>query len=73
MTEIEFLGQCMWLGEYRQYAPNWPYVVFKARYGRWATKAEKAAAIEAVQGGEEASDELMDWLAEYWRKAFSET
>lgn len=73
MTEVQFLAQCMWLGGYRHYAPNWPYAMFKARYGRWATKAEKAAAIEALEQGEEASDELMDWLAHYWRKAFSET
>lgn len=71
MTETEFLAQAMALGEDRWYAPNWPYVVFKARYGRWATKAEKAAAIAAVERGEASpTPELMEWLSGYWREAF---
>lgn len=71
MTEIEFLAQSMAIGEERHYAPNWPYAVFKARHGRWATKVEKAAAIEAVgSGAANPTPELMEWLADYWKRSF---
>ncbi|MQU09541.1 hypothetical protein CJF39_22340 [Pseudomonas lundensis] len=72
MTEVDFLSQCLELGAQRRYANKWPYLMFKERYGREASRETKKAASAQYCGEvQEISDELLDWLDAYWRKSFA--
>jgi hypothetical protein len=62
MTEVEFLGQAMWLAKHRSYKPSWCYVIFHQRYGKWPSKKLLGDEVLPVPP----SDEFWDWLAEQW-------
>ena len=49
MTPHEFIQQARWLAEQRGYKSSWVRVIFKARCGRWATKAEKNRRLSAYE------------------------
>ena len=73
MTEVDFLSQCLELSAQRRYSNKWPYLMFKERYGHEASREiKKAASVQYCTDVQEISEELLDWLASYWRKAFSE-
>ena len=73
MTEVDFLSQCLELRAQRRYANKWPYLMFRERYGREASnEVKKVASKQYCDEIQEVSDELLDWLADYWRKAFGE-
>jgi hypothetical protein len=73
MTEVDFLSQCLELGAQRRYSSKWPYLMFKERYGREASRETKKAATAQYCGAiQEASDELLDWLDAYWRNSLAE-
>lgn len=70
MTEVDFLSQCLELRAQRRYSSKWPYLIFKERYGREASRETKrAASAQYCAEVQEPSDELLDWLEAYWRKA----
>ena len=62
MTEIEFLGQAMWLADHRGYKSSWSHVIFHQRYGKWPSKKLLGNEILPTPP----SDEFWDWLSEQW-------
>lgn len=67
MTEQEFLNYSLHVQNARFYHPNWAYVVFRARFGKWVSKAQK----EAAQA-QEPVPAYLDWLSEHqeqWSKS----
>lgn len=60
MTELEFIRQARWLAERRGFKSSWPYVAFKARYGRWPG--------QLLKDGDPmpATPAFLQWVREYW-------
>ncbi|RKG44875.1 hypothetical protein [Acinetobacter sp. WCHAc060007] len=63
MNELDFYAYSMHVQQKRNYHPNWTFVIFKAKFGKWVTKTQK----KATQA-KEPTKEYLDWLEQHQRE-----
>ena len=63
MSELDFFCYSLDVQNKRNYASNWAFVIFKARYDKWISKSLRAQAI-----AKNPTKEYLDWLYNYFEQ-----
>ena len=63
MSELDFFCYSLYIQEERGYKSNWPFVIFKAYFGKWITKSVRSEAESRLP-----TQQYLEWLDSHFQK-----